>query len=50
MDLYSRKASFDEVKQDPKAVTFHADRYEGGQRDKLAKLCWQVRRLNAGNS
>lgn len=50
MDLYTRKAKYEEVKKDPKALKFHADRYSSGSRDPLAKLCWQTRQLNANNS
>lgn len=50
MDLYSRKAKFDEVKKNKEALEFHADRYDSGSRDSLAKLCWQTRKLNANNS
>ena len=42
MDLLSRKAPFDLVKEDPKAVQFHADRRERGSVDALAKLCYQL--------
>lgn len=50
MDLYTRKAPYEEVKKDPKALQFHADRYDSGARYPLAKLCWQTRKLNANNS
>lgn len=40
-DLHSRKASFDLVKQDKKALEFHKDRFESGSRDSLAKMCFQ---------
>jgi len=42
MDLFSRKAPFDLVKEDPKAVQFHTDRRERGAVDPLAKLCYQL--------
>lgn len=44
-DLLSRKAKFDEVKQDMKALRFHCDRYESGAVDKLAKQCHQYMRI-----
>lgn len=40
-DLYTRKASFDLVKQNKQALEFHKDRFESGSRDALAKLCYQ---------
>lgn len=42
MDLYSRKAKFENVKEDEKALEFHKSRYDNGSRDALAKLCWQT--------
>jgi hypothetical protein len=44
-DLMSRKAKFEEVKQDTKALRFHCDRYESGATDKLAKQCYQYLRI-----
>lgn len=44
-DLRSRKASFEEVKQDLKAVQFHKERYESGSVDLLAKQCFQYWQL-----
>jgi hypothetical protein len=44
-DLMSRKARFEDVKQDPKALRFHCDRYESGAVDTLAKQCYQYLRL-----
>lgn len=38
----SRKAPFDQVKEDPKAVEFHVNRYKNGSVDALAKLCYQL--------
>lgn len=46
MDLYSRKASFTEVIKDDAALQFHLSRYKGGQRDNLAKMCYQYAMLN----
>lgn len=46
MDLLSRKAPFDLVKEDPKALQFHIDRYERGAIDKLARFCYQYSQLN----
>lgn len=40
-DLYTRKASFSEVKRELKAVQFHMQRYESGSIDPLAKQCFQ---------
>ena len=44
-DLYTRKANFDEVKQELKAVQFHKERYESGSIDPLAKRCYQYWQL-----
>lgn len=44
-DLFTRKAKFEEVKQDLKAVQFHKERYEGGSVDALAKQCFQYWQL-----
>lgn len=41
MDLFTKKAKFDEVKYWPEALTFHANRYENGSIDPLAKQCHQ---------
>lgn len=40
-DLYTRKATFDTVKQDLHAVKFHKNRFESGSRDTLSKQCFQ---------
>lgn len=40
-DLFARKASFAQVKQDLKAVQFHNQRYKNGSIDLLAKQCYQ---------
>lgn len=40
-DLFSRKASFEQVKFDIKALEFHRNRYENGAVDKLALQCYQ---------
>ncbi len=45
-DLKSRKAKFEEVKFDKEALDFHADRYESGSVDKLAKQCHQWRMVH----
>jgi hypothetical protein len=40
-NLFARNAKFEEVLSDPSALKFHSDRWESGQRDDLAKKCWQ---------
>lgn len=40
-NLYARNAKFEEVLSDPLAIRFHCDRWNSGQRDELAKQCWQ---------
>lgn len=41
-DVFSRKAAFILVKENDKAVRFHADRFIGGSRDSLALQCYQL--------
>lgn len=41
MDLLSRKASFDLVKQDLNALGYHRNRYQNGSVDTLARQCFQ---------
>lgn len=41
MDLLSRKASFDLVKQDLNALRYHRNRYQNGSVDTLARQCFQ---------
>lgn len=41
-DLFTRKARFDLVKEDIKALEFHASRFLNGSRDALALQCYQV--------
>lgn len=45
MDNLSRKASFDSVKYDKKALQFHARKYEDGAVYPLAKQCFQYVQL-----
>jgi hypothetical protein len=45
-DLFTRKAKFEQVKFDLKALEFHRDRYESGAVDKLALQCYQYLRLH----
>lgn len=45
MDNLSRKASFDSVKYDEKALRFHARKYEDGAVYTLAKQCFQYVQL-----
>lgn len=40
-DLYTKKAKFEQVKWDIKALEFHRDRWVHGSVDPLAKQCWQ---------
>lgn len=40
-NLLDRKAKFDEVRHDLKAVLFHMHRYENGSVYTLAKQCFQ---------
>jgi hypothetical protein len=40
-NLFARNAKFEDVISDPVAVKFHSDRWASGQRDNLAKSCWQ---------
>lgn len=44
-DLYTRKAGFNEVIADPKAVEFHASKYLTGSRYPLALQCYQYLKL-----
>lgn len=41
-DLFTRKASFKLVKEDIKALEFHASRFMNGSRDALALQCYQL--------
>lgn len=41
MDLFSKKAKFDQVRFSMDAIQFHANRYENGSVDTLAKQCHQ---------
>jgi hypothetical protein len=45
MDNLSRKASFDSVKYDKKALQFHARKYGDGAVYPLAKQCFQYVQL-----
>lgn len=45
-DLKSRKAKFDEVKFNKEALDFHANRYENGSVDALAKQCHQWKMIH----
>jgi hypothetical protein len=45
MDNFSRKASFESVKYDKKALQFHALKYEQGAVYPLAKQCFQLIQL-----
>lgn len=52
VSLFSYKAKFEEVAQDYEALIHHAERYERGAVDKLAKQCYQyvqVKRLKIKN-
>ena len=44
-DLYTRKARFNEVTADPKAIEFHASKYLTGSRYPLALHCYQYLKL-----
>lgn len=46
-DLFTRKASFNLVKEDVKALEFHASRFLSGSRDALALQCYQVVKQDA---
>lgn len=41
ISLFSRKASFEQVKSDYEALTYHYSRYRLGERDLLAIQCFQ---------
>jgi hypothetical protein len=41
VDLYTRKAQFTRVMEDPKAIEFHASKYLSGSRYPLALQCYQ---------
>lgn len=41
MDLFNRKARFEEVVHNEEALLYHAVRYQSGARYPLAKECWQ---------
>jgi hypothetical protein len=43
--LLSKTSKPEEVFKNSEAVKFHADRFTGGQTDKLAKLCYQMIKL-----
>jgi hypothetical protein len=45
VDNLSRKAKFDTVKYDQKALKFHADKYLSGSVYPLAKQCFQYVQL-----
>ena len=45
MDNFSRKAKFESVKFDQKALAFHADKYMGGSVYPLAKQAFQYVQL-----
>jgi hypothetical protein len=40
MDLFSKKASFELVRENQEALDFHKDRFERGFRDDLARKCY----------
>lgn len=58
MDNFNRKAKFDNVKYDEKALRFHAEKYELGFRYPLSLACYQFmqiakekeKRLNENNA
>jgi hypothetical protein len=52
-NLFSKKAPFEEVKKEEDFVKFHADRFEHGARDDLARACFahiQSGMKNANNT
>lgn len=53
MNLFSQNASFEDVKKDIDALTYHAVKFEGGHRYPLAIQCFahiQVRELERRNA
>lgn len=48
-EIYSRRATFDQVKNDMGALLFHKNRYENGSVDSLAKLSYQQWQLLKNN-
>ena len=46
-NLFSKKAPFEEVKKEIDFVRFHAERFEHGARDDLARACYAY--LQMGN-
>jgi len=45
MDLFNRKAKFEDVRENEEALLFHAVRWQSGSRYELAKLCFQFVQL-----
>lgn len=41
MDLFSKKANFNDVIKNEEALMFHAVKFQSGFRYELAKLCFQ---------
>lgn len=50
MDLTSRKASFELVKENEEALEFHKERFERGFRDELARKCYTYCQFLASRS
>lgn len=50
MDLTSRKASFELVKENEEALEFHKERFERGFRDELARKCYTYYQFLASRS
>jgi hypothetical protein len=50
MDLFSKKASFELVRENQEALDFHKDRFEHGFRDELARECYTYCQFIASRS
>lgn len=48
--LISKKSKFEDVVKNREALKFHASRFESGQSDTLAKLCYQTIKLEEQNA
>lgn len=41
MNEYSKKAKWEEIKDNEDLVLYHSDRFVAGHRDEIARICFQ---------
>jgi hypothetical protein len=50
MTVFSKKADFENVKKDPVALKYHAERFEQGHRDSIAVQSYIEHQKNADST